>query len=201
MSSQTRSCSTLRDFAAAEQFALLSFRHGSIQSGETEWIPYVSEAQALVNAQLERYSYLPLSSPAATSKASSGRGPREQRAAAAAVEDDRVGSAPMPGTLADSTTSPKPAVVDSSACAAGTTAGSSSGDVDKPGAGTAESGSITADAGASTADAVVTSEAGLFRFFQSCDGQKAFLHPLNMRQLLDDSEKGLPLPDRIDAKV
>ncbi|CAM9739779.1 unnamed protein product, partial [Ectocarpus sp. 8 AP-2014] len=34
--------STLRDLAAAEQMALLSFRHSSIASGETEWVPYIS---------------------------------------------------------------------------------------------------------------------------------------------------------------
>lgn len=184
--------------AAAEQFALLSFRHESIQSGETEWIPYVSEAQALVNAQLERFASLPPSSPATAARATSGRSPTEAAASSGGVG---AGSAPIPGKLAGSASPPKPAVKDTHvlSIAGSTTAGSSSIDAENAGAGTAESASTASAAGAG--DPVATSEAGLFRFFQSCDGQKAFLHPLNMRQLLDDSEKGLPLPERVDAKV
>lgn len=176
--------------AAAEQFALLSFRHESIQSGETEWIPYVSEAQALVNGQLERFSSLPPSSPAAATRALGG--------------DVRSGCLPIPRKLAGSTSTPKPAINEMSVAGmnndASATSGSGSSDMEGGGVVTAKSASIATAAGAA-AGAVVTSEAGVFRFFQSWDGQKAFLHPLNMRQLLDDSEKGLPLPDRIDAKV
>lgn len=180
-------CSTLRDMGAAEQFALLSFRHESIQSGETEWIPYVSEAQALVNSQLERFSSLPPSSPATATRASSAGGLTRDSAVAAEAGNVRTGSAPIAGKDAGSTPSPKPA-------------GNDSSDMESGGVGTTES-APTATAAAGAAGEVVTSEAGLFRFFQSCDGQKAFLHPLNMRQLLDDSEKGLPLPEKVDAKV
>lgn len=195
--------STLRDLAAAEQFALLSFRHESIQSGETEWIPYVSEAQAVVNAQLERFASLPPSSPATAARVSTSRSPTEH----SAVAGSAGGSAPIPGTLAGRASPPKPVVKDTPTAelnalsgAGSTSAGSSSNDAENVGAGAAESAPI-ASAAAGAGDAVVASEAGLFRFFQSCDGQKAFLHPLNMRQLLDDAEKGLPLPERIDAKV
>lgn len=136
----------------------------------------------------------------------------ERPAAAVEVGNIRAGSAPMPGKLTVTTSPGKPAVKDASydgpdnsASTTITTAGngSSSGDVESVGVGTAEIASTATAAGAGAG--VGTSDAGgtggLFRFFQSCDGQKAFLHPLNMRQLLDDSEKGLPLPERIDAKV
>eukprot|EP00903_Cladosiphon_okamuranus_P015735 g14523.t1 len=180
--------STLRDLAAAEQFALLSFRHESMQSGETEWIPYVSEAQALVNAQLERFSSLSPSSPATATGALSGRSLSGFSAIAAEAGGVRAGSASIAGKVTGSTTSPpKPAAREG-------------GDVEGVGVGAAESTS-TSTAAAGAAGGGVPSEAGLFRFFQSCDGQKAFLHPLNMRQLLDDSEMGLPLPERVDAKV
>eukprot|EP00752_Nemacystus_decipiens_P008402 g7512.t1 len=192
--------STLRDLATAEQFALLSFRHDCIQSGETEWIPYVSEAQALVNEQLERLSSSLPNPPAPAPRAESGRSPRW---------DVGTGSAPVPGKVVGSASPHKPAGEDkfsaelhNPSSVSGTAAGSSSSsrsDAEKVGVGVGMAES--APTGGGSGDAVATSEAGLFRFFQSSDGQKAFLHPLNMRQLLDDSEKGLPLPERVDAKV
>lgn len=125
-----------------------------------------------------------------------------------AAEDGRAGSAaPISGKVAASTSPPKSAVkcmpvaeFNNSPSTTGTTSGSR-GDMEEVCVGTAEPTSTPTAIGAAVVTAEAGGSGGPFKFFQSCDGQKTFLHPLNMRQLLDDFEKDLPLPERIDAKV
>lgn len=221
--------------ATAEQFSLLSFRHESIKSGETEWVPYVSQAQALVNAQLEQFSALP---PFPAANISSGYNPKtrpvagtggvregslpglsylgpdgEQKDDGASThagverEDGSRGGSNGGGGNKDA-----PCVVVAEGVAAaepGTKANtntnssrSNAEDAHHDVAVVLDSSTTTAAAGAAvSADTGSGGGGGPFRFFQSSDGQKAFLHPLDMRQLLDDVEKGLPLPHNIDAQV
>ncbi|CAN0297145.1 unnamed protein product, partial [Ectocarpus sp. 12 AP-2014] len=237
--------STLRDLAAAEQMALLSFRHSSIASGETEWVPYISQAQALVKAQLDRFVGVPPTTITATT-ATGGLKPQERAAVGrrgSVASGSPAISATPPGTKSISSETPPHGggssgdsrSVDSAQRVGadysspvgledggGTTVGrvsggSSSGSLvaapeaaqpsakgsssgDKPSLGTT-SNSAAAGAHGGGGGGGGEGGGGPFRFFQSVDGQKAFLHPLDMRQLLDDAERGLPLPPRIDAKV
>ncbi|CAM9744191.1 unnamed protein product [Ectocarpus fasciculatus] len=244
--------STLRDLAAAEQMALLSFRHSSIASGETEWVPYISQAQALVKAQLDRFSGVPPSTITAT--ASGSLKPTQERAARGPVVSGgpvvsanpprtkstpprgsgggggggggsrsidsvrRVGAGSFPVGLENGGGgaavggvsggsgggggggNERESLVVAPETAQPSAKGSSSGD--KPSIGTTSTRApVGAHGGGGGGGGGEGGGGGPFRFFQSVDGQKAFLHPLDMRQLLDDAEKGLPLPPRIDAKV
>ncbi|CAN0146473.1 unnamed protein product [Ectocarpus sp. 12 AP-2014] len=237
--------STLRDLAAAEQMALLSFRHSSIASGETEWVPYISQAQALVKAQLDRFAGVLPTTITATA-ATGGLKPQERAAVGRrgpVASGSPAVSATPPGTKSISAETPPHGggskgdsrSVDSAQRVGadhsspvgledggGTTVvrvsgGSSSGslvaapEAAQPSAKGSSSGAKPS-LGATSSSAVAGAHGGggggggeggggPFRFFQSVDGQKAFLHPLDMRQLLDDAERGLPLPSRIDAKV
>lgn len=132
-----------------EQAALQHFRVTSIASGETEWVPFVSEAQASVAAQAEHLRSSP--SPASTPAPVVLEGKDKE----ALRQQEGLG-------LGDGLEKP---VIENSPKAPGSGGG------------------------------------GAFRFFQSLDGQRAFLHPLDMKQLMEDFEKGLPLPTRIDAQV
>lgn len=227
--------------------ALLSFRHSSIASGETEWVPYISQAQALVKAQLDRFAGVPPTTITATA-ATGGLKPQERaavgRGGPVASGSPAVNATP-PGTKSISAEIPphgggggssggsrsvdsaQRLGADSSSPVGvedggGTTVGrgsggSSSGSLvvapeaaqpsakgssggDKPSLGTTSSSAATGAHGGGGGGGG-EGGGGPFRFFQSVDGQKAFLHPLDMRQLLDDAERGLPLPPRIDAKV
>lgn len=148
-------CSTLARLSALEQAALQRFRVASIASGETEWVPFVSEAQASVAAQVERFSSAPAAAPVVEGKEKQALRQQEAGGDDNRCEKDVVSSV-------ENNPNPKALGGGGSGSAAG---------------------------------------GGAFRFFQSLDGQRAFLHPLDMKQLMEDSEKGLPLPTRIDAQV
>ncbi|CAM9180499.1 unnamed protein product [Scytosiphon promiscuus] len=255
--------SNLRDLAAAEQFALMTFRHKSIASGETEWVPYVSQAQALVNTQLERLSSV-VSSRSSSSSSSSKAAKSDQRPVAAAgggfrgrheeVKKTAGGGTPSrrsgagkakgsrlpdggagdtsggggngvcpPGRgnssgsngdgIGEDEVSPSPQVGtsgDEDVDARLTASGEEGGARDPKVKGNASvnitsndssSGHRNVDGGDTSPAPAGAPGGGPFKFFQSGDGQKVFLHPFDMRQLLDDADKGLPLPDRIDAQV
>ncbi|CAM9897744.1 unnamed protein product, partial [Hapterophycus canaliculatus] len=210
--------STLRDLAAAERSALATFRHKSIASGETEWVPYVSQAQALVSTQLERLSAVVSSS--SSPKAAVQGSQRPAGAGGARREQDAVkmtaAGTPPRRHVAGKAKSPLASdggrgtgtECDDEADA-GAAASAAAADAHEPsnerGNADASNGSNGGGSSAGNVDGVDASSApaggGPFKFFQSGDGQKVFLHPFDMRQLLDDAEKGLPLPERIDAKV
>lgn len=217
--------STLHGLASAEATLLHVFRVDSIKSGETEWVPYVSQAQALVNAQLARFSSLPAAEIACAQRLpASQRPPASQRLP---VADRRVGQ----GSEQELRLERRRAKVRETGGSGAKSADSGSDGVARAsdrenarrGAGDEHDNNEGGEAGKEQSDGASGGGAGAgvpagppaagggrgagvetgnsFRFFQSCDGQKAFLHPLDMRQLLDDAEKGMPLPQRIDAPV
>lgn len=205
--------STLHDLAFAEATLLHGFRVDSINSGETEWVPYVSQAQALVNAQLARFSSLPAAEAACAQRLPAsqwlsvadrrvGRGSEQELR----LERRRAKVGDTGGSGAKSADSGSDGVARVSDRENARGGAGDEHDNDEGGEADKEQSDGASGGGAGAPGAGGGRGAGVeggnyFRFFQSCDGQKAFLHPLDMRQLLDDAEKGMPLPQRIDAPV
>ena len=217
----------------AEQASLQRFRLESIASGETEWVPFVSEAQASVTAQVQRFSAILVDrvapdelSPSSGAGAGAGALPRQPRqprqpqqpltppAELSRVEDHDQGQkrSEDEDKDKDEDRSTSGGGRDNGPRkgkrAPGEDADGGRGSNDHGGQGVESTGrdatlpkeEVTVTEGVAAAGGG-RSGGGPFRFFQSLDGQRAFLHPLDMRQLLDDVDKGLPLPNRIDAQV
>lgn len=182
----SRSHRSLLDLSASEKLDLTRFRHESLATGETEWIPFVSQAQGLVNMELEHFATATAAAAAASTKRR--KDPRLQPPADVVSGDQRHASPRQEDSRQD--------VMDGVAARV-------RGDAAREGAEGKDNDSGVADtsSGVSSSAHDGYGPGGAFRFLQSCDGQKAFLHPLDMRQLLDDLQKGLELPQRIDAEV
>lgn len=172
--------------------ALRRFREDSLSFGETEWIPYVTQAQELVRAHVEYFSR---------------HSEVDAKASAAFVDALLGGESSRSG--GDRLPLPKSPT---SADARGNAEDESGGDQGEHGVGFAKGAQATSgkndtseksgqETAKDAAGATTATPSGPFRFFQSSDGQKAFLHPLDMRQLLDDAELGMPLPNKLDAEV
>lgn len=192
---------TLLNMTKAEALALHKFRQECLSSGETEWIPFVTQAESLVHAQMERFGRI-----SRTSGDEADTRPEHQGEGSCIVSSsgqkgtrtkNASASAGSHGSLEGSSNGVANEDMQEHTVAMRITMGDMDGkgkgkDKDESGQSKGKDKKV---AGASVAGS------DPFRFFQSSDGQKAFLHPLDMRQLLDDAELGISLPERLDAKV
>lgn len=153
----------------------------------------MTQAQALVNAQVQRFSV----PSAADNKSSISSDPAGPGLASAVSSAGAGGQNTLPNASGNVNIDSDDAGKVSSSEYAGKHDYSSSTNSRNR---NSQSDSQDKDAAVGSKDKEKETPA-LFRFFQSADGQKAFLHPLDMRQLLDDAELGRPLPERLDAEV
>lgn len=200
--------------------------------GETEWIPYITQAQELVSVLLERF---PSTSTCPKEKDSETKGldgntsvgsmpeqcrgdkSSEVRAVMPKGSTEKIGfcsdTSGAGGGTGETRTRHEANDVSRGACdvsrdVRGDDDTACDGNFNEARPEACKDGPVgeekEGDGGSPTVDSGVGSAPtipGDFKFFQSADGQRAFLHPLDMRQLLDEADQGLPLPERLDAEV
>ncbi|KAG5191518.1 hypothetical protein JKP88DRAFT_266566 [Tribonema minus] len=208
-----------------EEAELLAFREASLASGDTEWLPYVTEACALLDARraalvgaLPHAAAAPGATPRARPKraATEGVSPPEVVAAAhkrAAPESCTGGFGGAGGGrgAADSGSSSSSAVnaVDAAASAQATADATAAPLVEAAPTGDTEREAEEASAAEAAAESAAAAAARLphYAFYQLEDGQCGFLHPLSFVSLLEEHCGGSAeraargLPETLMARV
>ncbi|CAM9832608.1 unnamed protein product, partial [Choristocarpus tenellus] len=210
--------------AEAERAELQHFREKCLQGGDTEWLPFVSQAQLLVTDQLallqeeeraERRAKPSSHNVGYTPEHSHKQGmPRDEAEHHASGDSSidsgrkvqqpavnknttRGGATSSRSLLSSLGQTPQSPLNSKSVQHEGTASptplpkeqvgGSEGGGDGKEGTGKGGGGEGQANTP--------------FRFYQSFDGQKAFLHPLNMRCLLEECGSSETLPEYLTAPV